>query len=95
MEQIFEHEDEASKGAFFVQKDGQRVAEMTYSRTNPSLIIIDHTEVDPSLSGQGIGRKLLGELVSWVRSAGIKVVPLCPFAKAQFEKDNSIRDVLR
>ena len=31
MEQIIEHEDEASKGAFFVQKDGQRVAEMTYS----------------------------------------------------------------
>jgi predicted GNAT family acetyltransferase len=94
MEQIIEHEDKASKGAFFVLKDGQRVAEMTYSRTNPSLIIIDHTEVDPSLSGQGVGRKLLGALVSWVRSAGIKVVPLCPFAKAQFDKDNSIRDVL-
>ena len=89
-----EHEDEPSKGAFFVQKDGQRVAEMTYSRTNPSLIIIDHTEVDPSLSGQGVGRKLLDALVSWVRSAGIKVVPLCPFAKAQFGKDATIRDVL-
>ena len=94
MEQVIEHEDGVSKGAFFVLKDGQRVAEMTYSRTNPSLIIIDHTEVDPSLSGQGVGRKLLGALVSWVRSSGIKVVPLCPFAKAQFEKDSSIRDVL-
>jgi predicted GNAT family acetyltransferase len=94
MELAIEHEDKASRGTFFVLKDGQRVAEMTYSRTNPSLIIIDHTEVDPSLSGQGVGRKLLGALVSWVRSAGIKVVPLCPFAKAQFDKDNSIRDVL-
>ncbi len=94
MEQIIEHEDEASKGAFFVLMDGQRVAEMTYNRTNPSLIIIDHTEVDPFLSGQGVGRKLLGALVSWVRSAGIKVDPICPFAEAQFEKDNSIRDVL-
>ena len=56
MAQMIEHEDEASKGAFFVLKDGLRVAEMTYSRTNPSLIIIDHTEVDPSLNGQGIGR---------------------------------------
>lgn len=94
MEYSIEHEDEESKGAFFVLKDGQRVAEMTYSRTNRSLIIVDHTEVDASLSGQGVGRQLLGALVSWVRGAGIKVVPLCPFAKAQFEKDPSIRDVL-
>lgn len=94
MEHLIEHEDEASKGAFFVRKDGQRVAEMTYSRTNPSLIIIDHTDVDPSLSGQGVGRKLLDALVAWVRAAGIKVVPLCPFAKAQFGKDPTIRDVL-
>lgn len=94
MEHVIEHEDEDSKGAFFVLKEGRRIAEMTYSRTNASLIIIDHTEVDASLSGQGVGRKLLGALVSWVRSAGIKVVPLCPFAKAQFEKDSSIRDVL-
>lgn len=94
MEHLIKHEDEASKGAFFVLKDGQRLAEMTYSRTNASLIIIDHTEVDASLSGQGVGRKLLGALVSWARGAGIKVVPLCPYAKAQFEKDSSIRDVL-
>ncbi|ROZ63888.1 GNAT family N-acetyltransferase [Ramlibacter sp. WS9] len=94
MEYSIEHEDEGAKGAFFVQNGGQRLAEMTYSRTNASLIIIDHTEVDASLGGQGVGRKLLQALVGWVRSADIKVVPLCPFAKAQFDKDASIRDVL-
>jgi uncharacterized protein len=94
MEHLIEHEDQESKGAFFVPKDGQRVAEMTYSRTNASLITIDHTQVDASLSGKGVGRKLLGALVSCVRGSGIKVVPLCPFAKAQFEKNSSIRDVL-
>lgn len=94
MDYSIEHEEQDSKGAFFFRKEGQRLAEMTYSRTNPALIIIDHTEVDPSLGGQGLGRKLLAELVSWVRGAGIKVVPLCPFAKAQFQKDASIRDVL-
>jgi hypothetical protein len=38
----------------------------------------------------------LNALVDWVRGAGIKVVPLCPFAfaKAQFDKDASIRSVL-
>ena len=37
---------------------------------------------------------LLGALVEWARTTGTKVVPLCPFAKAQFGKDASIRDVL-
>lgn len=94
MEHSIAHEHEGSKGAFFVLKGGQRVAEMTYSRTNATLLIVDHTHVDESLSGQGVGRQLLGALVAWVRSEGIKVLPLCPFAKAQFDKDPSIRDVL-
>ena len=39
-------------------------------------------------------KALLGALVDWARTTGTKVVPLCPFAKAQFDKDASIRDVL-
>ena len=94
MQYSIQHEEAASKGAFYIDKAGQRVAEMTYSRTNATMVIVDHTEVDPSLSGQGVGRALLGALVEWARTTGTKVVPLCPFAKAQFGKDASIRDVL-
>lgn len=94
MEHRIEHEDKDTKGAFFIQQNGARVAEMAYSRTNATLIIIDHTEVDESLTGQGVGRQLLGALVAWARSNGTKVIPLCPFAKAQFGKDPAIRDVL-
>ena len=88
------HEEAHSKGAFYVEKDKQRIAEMTYSRTNATMIIIDHTDVDESLRGEGVGRQLLNALVAWARETGTKVLPLCPFAKAQFDKDASIRDVL-
>lgn len=90
-----EHQEQDAKGAFFVQQGGQRIAEMTYSRTSPALIIIDHTDVSESLKGQGVGRQLLDALVAWVRSTDTKVIALCPFAKSQFDKDPSIRDVLR
>ena len=89
-----QHEEAPSKGMFHIEKNCQRVAEMTYSRTNATMIIIDHTDVDESLRGEGVGRQLLDALVEWVRSTGTKVLPLCPFAKAQFTKDTSIRDVL-
>lgn len=95
MEHNIEHRESNSQGAFFIEgSDGKRVAEMTYSRTNPSLIIIDHTEVDRSLGGQGVGRRLLDALVTWARNGKTKVVPLCPYAKAQFEKNPELRDVL-
>ena len=95
MTHTIQHQEAGAKGAFFVQgTDGARLAEMTYSRTNATLIVIDHTEVDPSLGGQGVGRQLLNALVTWARDTGTKVIPLCPFARAQFGKDASIRDVL-
>ena len=94
MQYTVQHEEAASKGAFYIDKAGQRVAEMTYSRTNATMIIIDHTDVDDSLRGEGVGRQLLNALVDWARSTGTKVLPLCPFAKSQFDKDPAIRDVL-
>ncbi|MBL0919243.1 MAG: N-acetyltransferase [Hydrogenophaga sp.] len=89
-----EHQETDKTGAFFFQQNGRRLAEMTYSRTNATLIIIDHTEVDESLKGQGAGRQLLDALVAWARETKTRVIALCPFAKAQFNKDPSIRDVL-
>lgn len=88
------HEETGHRGAFFYTRGGRRLAEMTYSRANASLIIIDHTEVDESLMGQGVARRLLNTLVAWARETGTKVMATCPYASAQFAKDSSIRDVL-
>ncbi len=89
-----EHEEHDHRGAFFVAQDGKRIATMTYSRANASLVIIDHTEVDGDLKGQGMGRKLLDAAVLWARETGTKLMATCPFAKAQFDKEPSLRDVL-
>ena len=95
MEHAVQHEESGSKGSFFITSPaGQQLATMTYSRANASLIIIDHTDVHPTLAGQGIGRVLLTALVEWARATSTKVMPLCPFAKAQFVKDVGLRDVL-
>jgi uncharacterized protein len=89
-----EREEKGQRGAFFLMREGTRIAEMTFSRVNPTLVMIDHTEVSAALKGQGVGRKLLDAFVAWARETHTKVIPVCPFAKAQFDKDPSIRDVL-
>lgn len=88
------HEETGHRGAFFCNREGRRLAEMTYSRANASLVIVDHTEVDDSLMGQGVARRLLDALVAWARDTHTKVMATCPYASAQFARDASIRDVL-
>lgn len=88
------HKEVGHRGAFFYLRDGRSLAQMTYSRTGEALVIIDHTEVDDSLKGQGVARRLLDALVAWARETHTRVMATCPYASAQFARDPSIRDVL-
>ncbi|MEM1218900.1 MAG: GNAT family N-acetyltransferase [Bacteroidota bacterium] len=92
---VIQHELNGKKGAFFVEKEGNRLAEMTYSKINDQLIIIDHTEVSDALRGQGVGRAMVQQSVEMARDQNIKILPLCPFAKSVFQKVEEIRDVLK
>lgn len=82
------------KGAFVAQSDSKKAGEMTYSKAGETMFIIDHTEVEPEFSGQGVGKKLVLAAVDFARENHLKILPLCPFAKATFNKDTSIQDVL-
>jgi uncharacterized protein len=88
------HETFDHKGLFLIRKDNETIAQMTYVWAGENRIIIDHTEVDESLKGQNVGKKLLNELVAFARERSIKVMPLCPFAKAMMEKTSDYNDVL-
>lgn len=87
-------EENGSKGSFYVEENGERLATMEFTMAGTDKMIIDHTEVDDRLRGKGAGRQLLDSLIQFVRERNIKVIPLCPFAKSVFQKDSSIRDVL-
>jgi uncharacterized protein len=85
--------DGSSGGAYCLNIDGNS-AEMTFSRASPKLIIIDHTEVPQALRGRGIGERLVARAVADAREQDFKIVPLCPFAAAQFRKHPDFADVL-
>ena len=89
-----QHQFDGHKGSFFIEEGAKRFAEMVYVMAGPKKMIIEHTEVDESLKGQGIGVQLLEALVDFVRKEEIKVIPLCPFAKAVFKKRADLQDVL-
>lgn len=95
MKQTIKQEEHNSKGAFFIEKDGTRVAEMTYSRADDNLIIIEHAEVSEQLKGTGAGKALVKAAVGMAREKDIKILPHCPFVAAMFRKMPEWRDVLQ
>jgi uncharacterized protein len=89
-----QHQEPETKGSFFVEKANIRLAEMTYSKAGPSLIIIDHTDVSDELRGQGAGKQLVEAAVLYARKNKIRILPLCPFARSVFDKTPEWSDVL-
>jgi len=90
---VVQHREQGTRGEFFIERDGARVAEMIYQRIKESTIRIDHTEVDVSLRGGGVARQLLDAAVAWARQNKAKISPNCSYVVAQFARDKSLHDV--
>ncbi|MDD2447928.1 MAG: GNAT family N-acetyltransferase [Tissierellia bacterium] len=70
------------------------LAEMAFVPSGDNIIIIDHTYVSDELGGQGVGKKLLKEVVDLARKEDKKIIPLCPYAKAQMERNEEYMDII-
>jgi uncharacterized protein len=90
-----QHKSGETKGEFYLEENGEIKAKMTYTKLGNTQIIIDHTEVSDDLRGKDVGKKLVQKGVEYARKHNLKVIPLCPFAKATIERDKSLQDVLR
>jgi hypothetical protein len=77
--------NDTGRGAFVLEKEGERLAEMEIAVRDGNLTVY-HTEVAEALKGQGIASRLLDEMVSYARGHSLKVIPLCPYVHAQFKR---------
>ena len=81
-------------GSFYYEQDGKRLAEMVYITSGSNKMIIEHTEVDKSLRGQNVGIELVHAAVEFARHHGMKIIPICSFAKQVLDKKVEWQDVL-
>jgi predicted GNAT family acetyltransferase len=81
-------------GAFYIDVNEKQEAMMTFVFAGEDKIIIDHTEVNSGNEGKSFGKKMVAKAVEYAREKGIKIIPLCPFAKSIFDKTMEFRDVL-
>jgi len=88
-------EDHGKKGRYVLRPEGANdEAELTFSRASDTLIIVDHTGVPEVFRGKGYGKLLAARVVEDARKKGFKIVPLCPFFKAQAQRHADWADVI-
>lgn len=92
-DETIEHDEQAQRGAFYIARDSVRVAEMTYWRSGPEVVTIDHTLVAPELRRNGVGGRLIDAAIEWARATDTKLRATCPFVVARFAEDPATRDV--
>ena len=79
-------EEKAGRGRYVGKLEGfAGEAELSYSRTNPVVVIADHTGTPVPMRGHGVATALVERLVADARREGFKIVPLCSFVESQFD----------
>ncbi len=58
------------------------------------LVVLTHTEVDPSFEGQGIGGALARAAMDDVRERGVKALVICPFITGWIRRHRDYTDLL-
>jgi predicted GNAT family acetyltransferase len=72
--------DAPERQRYEVVRDGTMLGYAAYQKTD-QLIVFTHTEVDPTVEGQGIGGQLVRGALDHVRTLGLPVLPICPFVQ--------------
>jgi predicted GNAT family acetyltransferase len=88
-----QRDEHGRKGAFFIDENGEWIAELTYVNNN-GIMTIDHTEIDEKLRGEGIGEDMVRAAVEYAREKGLKINAVCPYAKKVIEQTPELKDIL-
>ena len=87
------HDHTDRNGTFFIEREGRRVAELTYRMTGDTAVV-DHTWVDPKLRGGTLAPTLIQAVVDWARAEKRLISPVCSYVRIVMDRSpESYKDV--
>lgn len=80
-------EDGERRGRYVARIEGiEGEGEITFTHPHKGVISANHTGVPDSMGGRGIARALLDFMLEDARTSGFRIVPVCPYVRAQYAK---------
>jgi len=90
------YEDQGQKGRFVAHIAGiDGEGELSISKVSDVLVIADHTFAPDTLRGTGAAMALVQALIADAREKAYRIVPLCPFLRAQSLRHREWSDVIQ
>ena len=77
--------DALKRGRYEVYVDSVLAGYADY-HSQPGLITVLHTEIDPAFEGRGVGSELVRRMLDDIRSRDARVLAVCPFVRAYLER---------
>lgn len=71
-----------------------KVVGFTQYHTRSDLMAFVHTEMDDSVSGQGLGSQLIKSALDDARANGRQVLPFCPFVNSYISRHPEYADLV-
>ena len=80
--------------AWLEDENGRQIAVLEYPEVRPGVVNMIHTEVEPSLGGQGIAGKITQHVADRLRDEGLKAELSCSYSIKWFSQHPEYSDVL-
>jgi uncharacterized protein len=91
-EDTIHHREHDGRGEFYIEREGRRVGELTYSDASGAMVV-GHTWIDPSLRGGRLAPNLVEAAVAFARRENRKIIPVCSYVRAVFNRSDQYADV--
>ena len=85
--------DNTARHRFELDVDGT-TAVIVYRPAGDGVLELVHTEVPESLSGQGVGSRLVKGALDMIRARGTRVIPSCSFVAAYIQRHPEYADMV-
>jgi len=76
----------------FEIREGDQIAQLAYDMRGDAIALV-HTEVPPSLEGDGYGSALAKAALEYARAQHLRVIPSCPFVAAYIRRHPQYQDL--
>ena len=92
---VITKEASATDGRYVARIDGVAgEGQLKFTTRAADLISADHTEAPDTMRGTGAALALVEHMVADARANGFRIIPLCPYVKAQWKRHPEWNDVM-
>jgi predicted GNAT family acetyltransferase len=85
--------DVPERGRFEI-RTGDRVVGLASYHVDGRTMTLPHTEVDPTMGGQGLGTLLVAGVLTAARQRGLHVLPYCSFVRHYIQQHPELMDLV-